>query len=581
MIFVHSSTMSEESATDHHTHLEMTCLYCDFNFTNRSQFKEHVCNTSYGNEKAYTIHLEEKGSLTFGEDDVEMSCLYCEESFASPTQMREHQCSSCKVATGDSGLDQDLELLQEFEASCLYCGKCFSSQGQLNDHECSTETQPRESADVNHNLDIVDSLSDTSETLNEPEIACLYCAKKFSCQSALNEHECLAEDQSPPNQVSLTDELQQSENEGHGDLVMDMMDVNCLYCRKTFVYPDQLNEHRCTIKEKQLQPPPFQQPEGDQASSQNNVMDQGNEGGAKQASSAHQEDSTAAIKDQFMSFMAARPFMCNICFKRFKKLNFLKNHQRAHSDEQVSCLHCFRTFRSVSGLTQHAKTHGKDFQDSVREGIWPYACGNCDKKFKTSNQLENHEKYHSAPKQFVCAHCQIGFPYRRELNKHMKSHTQNLSYSCSKCNKKFSQEAEKNKHEMKHSDEKAYKCGSCGKGFRSKNGLRQHQSRQHPTEILFKCSFCEQNFPNVSQRNNHEKGHLEDQPIEGGGGGDLPEMSVGNVEDEDIEDSCYLRSDIKTEMMNLDYSYDNEDEGTKNHTAKYGDFLREITTEPM
>ena len=156
---------------------------------------------------------------------------------------------------------------------------------------------------------------------------------------------------------------------------MDLVDVTCLYCRKTFIYPDQLNEHRCTIKEKQFQPP-FQQPEQDQASSQNNLMDQGNEGGAKQASSAHQEDSAAAAKDQFMSFMAARPFMCNICFKRFKKLNFLKMHQRAHSDEQLSCLHCFRTFRSPAGLTQHAKTHGKDFLDSVREGIWPYACGN-------------------------------------------------------------------------------------------------------------------------------------------------------------------------------------------------------------
>ena len=58
----------------------------------------------------------------------------------------------------------------------------------------------------------------------------------------------------------------------------------------------------------------------------------------------------ASLEDRF------RPFVCNVCKKRFKLSHHLKQHYRTHTGERpFVCLNCGRGFSQYSSHMYHVK----------------------------------------------------------------------------------------------------------------------------------------------------------------------------------------------------------------------------------
>lgn len=55
-----------------------------------------------------------------------------------------------------------------------------------------------------------------------------------------------------------------------------------------------------------------------------------------------------------------KPFKCEVCAKRFKRANYLKQHKRVHTNETpFSCKFekCDKKFKQLGHLKQHIRTH--------------------------------------------------------------------------------------------------------------------------------------------------------------------------------------------------------------------------------
>jgi KRAB domain-containing zinc finger protein len=81
-----------------------------------------------------------------------------------------------------------------------------------------------------------------------------------------------------------------------------------------------------------------------------------------------------------------KPFICDICSKRFSFRFTLKSHiKQAHiKSARYDCPFCDRKYTALNIMKQHAeRKHGEDCV---------YLCPSCPEKFKARNDLRNHEK---------------------------------------------------------------------------------------------------------------------------------------------------------------------------------------------
>ena len=242
------------------------------------------------------------------------------------------------------------------------------------------------------------------------------------------------------------------------------------------------------------------------------------------------------------------PYECQVCSKKFTKLERLKFHEGVHTFNKVKCKVCNKGLRSQAALTQHERIH---------TGEKPFLCSFCEKSFNSPHTLKVHEESHSDEKQYQCRTCGKLFKTKSGFKLHEKHHStenpikcslcektfiskaglkihqtykcpsrpdktliqiQKQEFECKPCNKKFKYESGMKYHQKVHekitltnlhsSFVKPFQCKICKKCLANKNSYKYHlKTHDSEREMSFKCKFCQKPFMSNEGRKKHEESH--------------------------------------------------------------------------
>lgn len=117
-------------------------------------------------------------------------------------------------------------------------------------------------------------------------------------------------------------------------------------------------------------------------------------------------------------YITIEQFYCEICFKTFKKLCYLKQHNNlVHSEERrYKCKQCGKRFTCLLILNKHIKKHS---------GEKPFKCTECTKSFNYKADLRRHTHQHREAQPFTCE-CGKGFSRKDHLEGHKATHDRKL-----------------------------------------------------------------------------------------------------------------------------------------------------------
>ena len=171
----------------------------------------------------------------------------------------------------------------------------------------------------------------------------------------------------------------------------------------------------------------------------------------------------------------------------------------------VTCKRCKRSIPSKTQYEAHAET------------CRPFACGQCDEKFKSRAALREHTK--NTHRQLIqCPLCDIApFKSDAQLEEHcFRDH--DMPIQCKFCDKTFTTPHKRDAHmKMKHCDSSDFKC-PCGYSFPDQHKLKIHQegcvlSKKGATVAIKRrfaelcastgsaCAFGANEMPEVLDRN--------------------------------------------------------------------------------
>lgn len=107
--------------------------------------------------------------------------------------------------------------------------------------------------------------------------------------------------------------------------------------------------------------------------------------------------------------------LCQKCGKACQSQGDLNKHMRTHvEDRKFNCNLCEKKYKSGDGLRNHMK--------AIHADMRPFNCSYCTKAFHTNTILTNHLRTHTGEKPFVCQICNRGFAQKVSLRTHMKVH---------------------------------------------------------------------------------------------------------------------------------------------------------------
>ncbi|XP_023230415.1 zinc finger protein 43-like [Centruroides sculpturatus] len=145
-----------------------------------------------------------------------------------------------------------------------------------------------------------------------------------------------------------------------------------------------------------------------------------------------------------------KPYVCDICEKRFSQDGSLRTHKRIHSKERpFKCKVCGYDAKTKHSLINHVKRlhpHANASEIMIippRQLIRKYhKCDKCNKSFRWLSALSKHLTSHKKERPFICDICKKTFKYKHHLSRHIKGvHAQEQTES-------FSKESPQLGHEM-------------------------------------------------------------------------------------------------------------------------------------
>jgi len=265
----------------------------------------------------------------------------------------------------------------------------------------------------------------------------------------------------------------------------------------------------------------------------------------------------ASLRDHFRSHTREKPYVCNVCNKKYSFRGSLSLHRRKHSGSRFHCLTCLRNFTQKSTLQYHMLAVHKRVRDNVcgicglksfsratdcrrhmRSHIdsRPYVCTNCSRGFREKCHLLVHQRIHTGEKPFICGQCGFAFSDAANHAKHVRrrscffyannnnnnnnsisgsstrTNTYTLSgnisghlrraYACPTCQRLLSSKAALKAHVQLHNPNKSFACEACGKTFSQRQVLVAHRSNMHSAARVF-CETCGALFSNRRSQQRH------------------------------------------------------------------------------
>ncbi|XP_076805401.1 uncharacterized protein LOC143449189 isoform X1 [Clavelina lepadiformis] len=175
-----------------------------------------------------------------------------------------------------------------------------------------------------------------------------------------------------------------------------------------------------------------------------------------------------------------------------------------NKEKHFSCNFCDRSFKSTRNLNVHQRTH---------TGERPYQCDVCHKSFSQNGNLQAHMRTHTGERPFKCDVCDKSFSIKSNLNYHMRTHTGERPYICDVCHKSFSNSCNLKSHMRTHTGERPYQCDVCHKSFSISSSLKDHV-RTHTGERPYQCQVCHKSFTQSNSLKNHIRIHTGEQPFQ-------------------------------------------------------------------
>jgi DNA-directed RNA polymerase subunit RPC12/RpoP len=122
------------------------------------------------------------------------------------------------------------------------------------------------------------------------------------------------------------------------------------------------------------------------------------------------------IKESHKDY-AYTPFSCEQCPKTYPTAHSLHKHRIWHSEQHsFSCATCGKTFKTKYTLKWH--------DVSVHQNRRPFQCNYCDHRSKRLSDLIVHKRKHTGERPFSCPICMRKFSTKHDLLKHAEKHSQ-------------------------------------------------------------------------------------------------------------------------------------------------------------
>lgn len=138
----------------------------------------------------------------------------------------------------------------------------------------------------------------------------------------------------------------------------------------------------------------------------------------------------------------------------------------------------------------------------------PFPCDQCDKAFKSSNQLKTHKKItHQGIRPYTCDICNKRFALTHDYKRHLITHSAKGKFACDLCDKLFTGQGNLNAHKkFVHQQIRLFTCQHCDQRFSTSSYLKYHLTGSTKEEqTSFNCDKCNESYSHICTLRKHQQ----------------------------------------------------------------------------